>query len=521
MATGRAGRAGAVQPDARWAALVTALAAAGAVVGRLALSGAPLKADEAGYLLVARSAHPGGHYLYGDLWVDRPPLLIAAYRLADDLGGLATLRALAVVAVVVLVAAAGSAGWTVGGLRGSVLGALVAAAFGTTPLFSAPEVDGEILAVPFVMAAVAVGLRAQLAGREAPTRWRPLAASAVAGLLGACAVLVKQNFTDALVVLAVLAVLRAVRHQATVRDAAAHVAALVAGALVPLVAVLAWAAAWHGGLSTGVADLWQPLVSFRSRSFSVILSQHLGAPLHRAHELYWIAMASGMFVVLTVFCIAALASLRRLDPLPVAVLAMVLAGQPAIALGGSFWAHYLVELVPASVLAVAQLSTRGEPWGSLASLLTAVALLSTLIEVPRALPSSAPTSCSSDKALATAEWLRRASHPGDSLLTLYSGAAILEQSGLAPDYPYQWSLPLRTLDPDLALLSARMSGPRAATWAVRTLPLHSWDLSGAGAVSQALRTDYRQVSTVCGFDVYLRDGATRSLPPEPAAAPSG
>ena len=42
----------------------------------------PLRSDEAGYLYIARQWHAGGEFLYGDFYVDRPPLLIAIFQAA-------------------------------------------------------------------------------------------------------------------------------------------------------------------------------------------------------------------------------------------------------------------------------------------------------------------------------------------------------------------------------------------------------------------------------------------------------
>jgi len=92
------------------------VAAVAAVLVRLLSLSAQARPDEAGYLLVAQQARRGGPFLYGDLWVDRPPLLIAFFRVADSLGGLVAVRLLALVPVVLLVLAAGHAGsdarWT-------------------------------------------------------------------------------------------------------------------------------------------------------------------------------------------------------------------------------------------------------------------------------------------------------------------------------------------------------------------------------------------------------------------------
>ena len=61
--------------------------------------------DEAGFLLVARSWEPNADSLYGHYWVDRPPVLLAAYRWSDALLGALGPRLLALVLAAVLVVA--------------------------------------------------------------------------------------------------------------------------------------------------------------------------------------------------------------------------------------------------------------------------------------------------------------------------------------------------------------------------------------------------------------------------------
>ena len=193
------------------------LAALAAVLLRLPLLGGPARPDEAGYLLVARAVRRAGPFLYGDLWVDRPPLLVLAFRVADGIGGV---RVLGLLAAAVLAAAAADAGWTLGGRAGALCAGAVAAALPASPLLSAPAVDGELLALPFVLAALALGLRALLpsgAGADVAGRTpgraasRPAVLLAAAGVLGGSALLVKQNLAEALVVLGLLLLVQAVR----------------------------------------------------------------------------------------------------------------------------------------------------------------------------------------------------------------------------------------------------------------------------------------------------------------------
>src|SRR3712207_8637438 len=43
----------------------------------------PLRNDEGGYLLIARQWHTGGVVPYGDYFVDRPPLLLLLFWIAE------------------------------------------------------------------------------------------------------------------------------------------------------------------------------------------------------------------------------------------------------------------------------------------------------------------------------------------------------------------------------------------------------------------------------------------------------
>ena len=89
--------------------LVAVLTAA----ARLPFTTRPLSSDEGGFLLVASQWSPG-RSLYGNYWVDRPPLLIAFFGLADRLGGQVPLRILGTGLAVVSVVLASRIGRHVG-----------------------------------------------------------------------------------------------------------------------------------------------------------------------------------------------------------------------------------------------------------------------------------------------------------------------------------------------------------------------------------------------------------------------
>ncbi|MBA2533037.1 MAG: hypothetical protein H0V23_13200 [Nocardioidaceae bacterium] len=95
-------------------AVPVVLAAGLAVLVRVPRVGALAYPDEGGALLVVRQWQTEGPGLYGPLEVDRPPLLMAFWRVAAALGGVEQARWLVCPLVATLVLAAGWAGWLIG-----------------------------------------------------------------------------------------------------------------------------------------------------------------------------------------------------------------------------------------------------------------------------------------------------------------------------------------------------------------------------------------------------------------------
>ena len=119
-----------------------------AVALRLPLLGRTATPDEAGFLLVGGQWHPGGTSLYGNYWVDRPPLLITVFRLAAEAGGLVPLRLIGCLATALTILGVAHAARSLGGSRVAAWAALTAAALLVTPLTGAMAVNGELLASP-------------------------------------------------------------------------------------------------------------------------------------------------------------------------------------------------------------------------------------------------------------------------------------------------------------------------------------------------------------------------------------
>ena len=113
--------------------VVVSRAGAAVVVARLVYLWPPLHSDEGGYLFVARHWRAGGEFLYGDYHVDRPPLLLAVFRLAAVCEGDRAIRVLAIPFVVAAVLAMARAAFLVAGHGGARWSAAVTAALVSSP----------------------------------------------------------------------------------------------------------------------------------------------------------------------------------------------------------------------------------------------------------------------------------------------------------------------------------------------------------------------------------------------------
>lgn len=483
----------------------TGFAALLAVGLRLPFLGDSVHADEGGYLIVAGQWHPGGPFSYGDLFVDRPPLLLLIYRVAYLAGGVEPLRLIACVFVVVMVVSAGWSGWLVAGSRGAWSAALVAAALMSTPLLGTHEVDGELLAAPLVTTGCTLTL---MALRPVVRHRSQLVWMALAGVAGTAAVLVKQNFLDALVFAAVAVAVSGFVRRLPGNRVAALLGALAVGVGLPLGVVAWWAVSWGPGLGT----LWFAIYGFRADAAQVVMTHSLSAPEARLRGIALLALLSGIVVLAVVYVVSQHTRLRRGEPVALATAAMLVTALAGVVLGMSYWAHYLIQFAPALVLATAVMSYRSARrriWPAVTiGAIVGSSVVSSLVSWTAGL-SSSTTEADIEN------WLSAAALPTDSLTVTYGHANVVYATGLRPTYPYLWSLPLRTLDPRLHLLERDLSRPHAPVWLVEWEGFDSWQIDSSGALAALVAKHYHPVTDICGVRVFLRDGYVRPAPRPP------
>jgi hypothetical protein len=438
--------------------------------------------DEGGFLLVAGQWHAGGSSLYGNYWVDRPPLLVGLFRLADLTGGLFALRVLGILAAAAAVGMLASTAMRVFGRRAGTWTAVVAATLLVTPLFGAVEVNAELLGLPFL----ALGLRAAVEAVLAQDRLVARGAGFTAGLAGISALLVLQNLAEVVVFAAVVWILAWRSRRITWIEFAELVGSAAFGGALAY-AVVSLAAMAHG---TSPYQVYLATYPFRSAASGV-----------RLHSLAFAFLLSGAPLVLVAFLLRGVRRSRNPGVTWALIVTTAWTGFAVLA-GGSFWLHDLVEAVPVVALAAGALSLQAP---RVARVVVALVLLPTL--ATGALAVARPGIDAGDPVGAA---LARVAHPGDTMVTLFGEGDLVQNSGMSSPYPYLWSLPARTQDTDLHLLRATLVGPIAPTWVVVHRPAAA-DLTTEGVMS-ALVQHYRAVADLCGHTVYLQRDVSRTIP---------
>ncbi|WP_156388670.1 MULTISPECIES: hypothetical protein [unclassified Nocardioides] len=479
--------------------VVVAMAVLTCLLGWLPFMGRPLSPDESGLLMVARQWAPGDS-LYGDYWVDRPPVLIALVALGNLFGGAWGLRILGIVAVFTSVLLAGRLGRVVAPHvpTAALLPAATAAILVGTPLFGGTVVNAELLGLPLLLAGMIAAVTASRSAGFREALWWGTAA----GAAGAGAVLTKQNLLDVLVFLLALLITGGLTRQgrAHARTALATALGAALGGATVLVVVVSGAAA----LGTDPVDLWSAAVTFRWEAASVVLESPSSGERFRLMLLALLGSGAPLLVGVLLPRLRRRAVGAPAHPdfrLP--VLAVLTWESAAVVAGGSYWLHYLMGLVPGLVLLAAVTGLPDRVRASLA-LTYGLLVVSTLCSIgwvavhPIDRPEQEVATYLSDRA-----------QPGDTAMVAFGVSSILESSGLESPYPHLWSLPVRVRDPQLHELAAVLAGPDRPTWLVISgIGLGSWGLDTTAAQPLIAR-HYDRLADVAGYRIFRESEARR------------
>jgi hypothetical protein len=256
----------------------------------------------------------------------------------------------------------------------------------------------------------------------------------------------------------------------------------------------------HGTSLSGAFDAMYP---FRVEAGRVLASSNRTAADTRLSRLVLCWAASGAAVVMSVFTWSVVT--RRLRGTAAwALFATAAFDLVSILLGGSYWNHYLIQLlVPVAIMSGLLVGGRQPLARTLlgATALAAAVALGVVYAGPR-------TTLASSVGRAVGS----AARPQDTIVTVWGHSDVTRASGLTSPYPYLWSLPSRTLDPRLAALDTLLAGPEAPTWFVAWKG-GTWAKSRGGArAARLLDEHYRVVAQVGHHIVYLHRGVERATP---------
>jgi hypothetical protein len=455
---------------------VLALALLGTLALRLLYLTCPLGIDEGGVAFIAKAWGTGHGSIYGAYWLDRPPLLVGLYKVAVLAGPLG-IRTLGAVAALALVTAATVLARAVAGERAARYAAVLSAVFASSVALASVFTPAELLAAPPTVASLGCLVAAHRRGRAG---WL-----VGAGLLAVSAALVKQSFLDAGFAGAVFLLASGIRDR---RPPVRWIAAYAVGALVPLAGVAVWLLAAH----VSVADAAYALVGFRVQG----LHKLAGSELPLGHLLPP-GLGSGLFAALVVG-LGAGWTLRGDRVLVATLAAWLAAGTAGVLGGGSYWSHYLIQLVaPASVLAAVVLAAYRRR--AVVAAIAALAVVGTVGGV-------GPTRASEPQhaVVGVARYLRAHARPGDTQYVLYARANVDYYAGLPSPYPYAWSLMVRAIPGARARLLELLDSSSRPTWIVVWQGPNSWHLDPDRAIAHALGRHYRPVARIRGHAIYQR-----------------
>jgi hypothetical protein len=448
----------------------------------------PLGRDEGGLAFIARQWEGGS--LYGAYWVDRPPLLLGLFKIAV-LGGDDGVRVLGAVAALVLVVVIALLGRAVAGPRAGMIAGLLAAMLTGSVSIGAVYTPGELLAaVPSTLSVLCL----VLAHRSRRHRY-----VLAAGALAVGAVLIKQSFLDAGVAGAVfIAASAAVDRDVRVRWPVAY----AAGAAIPLVVVLVWLAAARLSLDYFIYTLFR----FRLDLLHTLADSNIPLKV-RFRQLEEPAWDSGLVLAMA-GALAGLLQLRGDRVLLVTFGAWLAAATAGVLGGGSYFSHYLIELVAVScVAASAALARAPMPIGVAALGAFAALALGSANEgvdyVNRHVPHR--------RELAIGRYIREQARPGETQYVMYARPNVVYYAGLPQPYPYLWSLMVRVRPGARPQLERLLSSRRRPTWLVAWHTPVSWELDPDGKLNRALASGYRLVAVICGVPVLVRND--RPAPP--------
>lgn len=452
----------------------------------------PITSDEGGILAIARAWNRGA-VLYHDVWADRPQGLFIAYRfmVMIGLGTPEGIRVLAVVACIAASIACGSLAAALVGDRARWSAAALVGVFTSVPQFEGFIANGELLSSTFGAIALAMTVRA-VWNRPQP-RFLLLY---FAGIVGGCALSMKQSGFDALatafVVVGVMVVLRRWR----MRDRIVALPVLGLGVATTIAAMVVQASfdSFH--------RWWYAVVLYRMELRSVVTNANV-ARFQHTFEIAWPLLLP---VIIGVIVIAVIESRRIPHRSMLVVLTWLVVSIAAFMMGGQFFRHYWIILMfPLGTLAGMALSlgsSRQIRFGMFALLVASpFAHTAYALTIPR---SEIGHKLHDDSRLRRDErvagWFKERAEPGDVIFPLCASAGLYGNLDFDPTFPYLWGYEVKLMPGGLAQSWNYLNGPDAPKFVAKYQQTKVCDPSGA--TFRALDRNYKWVATISSVAIY-------------------
>ena len=488
--------------DSRWTVPIAAVAA---FLLRLPGLTRPIRADEAGFTLVGQAWDPRPDSVYGSYFVDRPPLLIELYRASDALAGPLFIRFVGALACALLVVTAANVARLVATEAAARWTAVAVAAITTNIAINAVAVKGELLALPFLWAACGSPCSRCGTARgctpSAPACWPGWRSASSRTWSAAWCSPPSCSWPAPSPAGSPRRTWRGSRSPR--RPAAA----------IPVLGTVGWA--WSAGVDLDA--LWYAVYGFRFDAAGVLTSGGAESETVRLALLVVSALGAGMLLVIGGFVVHIRGEWEDDAPLTAAVAAMLVVDIAGLVLGGSFWRDYLFPLLPATAMCAALLARRRSKRGVAMRAVIAAAAASTLLLLAGWAGYQALGLQEFDE-VDTGEALHDVAEPGDSLVVFGGRADLQMTSGMASPYEHLWSLPMRTMDPELADLRGIVTGEDPPTWVVEWVPFDTWSTRYGGELAGLVESRYEPHGVGCGGSddeprtIWLLKGTDRDVP---------
>ncbi|MFM7262997.1 MAG: hypothetical protein ACKO1X_04520 [Acidimicrobiales bacterium] len=452
----------------------------------------PMAVDEGGYLAVARAWFRGSD-LYGRVWVDRPQGLLVLYGVLDrvGLGSTFGIRLLGLAACAVSMWACGVAAGALFGDRSRLPVVWAAGIALSIPQIEGFSANAELLSCSVAAVGLALALRAAW-NRDVPdTRLLFLA-----GLAAGAAVTVKQSGFDATVAAGVAVVWTAAVRKWGAKRHARAVAVAVAGAAVPVGAVLL-----HAAL-TGFGDWWWAVAGVRLELKSALAP----ADYDKLRETARIVLPIVGVAAVTAVALLARGWSRHRGALAV-LAAWSLAALAAFWTGGLFHRHYWTILMyPLAVGTGAALSTlRGRTVVAVAVAVLAVPTVSTArgivmddAEVARDLHADSRLVRNEQ----AARWILANVPEDDSVWVMCASSSLYAESRRDPPVRYLWFAYYRAVPGAIREVLTLLNGDAAPEWIVQVQEPATCDPTGA--LGALVSSRYETVGGTPGWVIWRR-----------------